>query len=207
MCDTNDHRQAARSTPSRRTVLAGATAAAATALLPLRATRASAALKPANNVGQRAYRAPRSSTARQRGARLLAADLDQAVLDSFDVVVPTDQDWRVQLRDYGGEFHSRTGADRGPRTKSPSPLGHPVADHGLGGTLVSPASPKDATAGAGSFRLVAASSSNASARLVYEWGTKTSDQDINGTVLGRQQGRRPRDSLTSRKSDLSLAAR
>ena len=209
MCDTNDHRQAARSTPSRRTVLAGATAAAATALLPLRATRASAALKPANNVGQRAYRAAAHlHGSGSEGPASWHQHFDQAVLNSFDVVVPTDHDWRVQLRNYGGEFHF---AD----WRQPTPSGHyelrrrsatPSLTTDSGGTLVSPASPKDATAGARSLRLVAASSSNASARLVYEWWTKTSNQDINGTVLGRQLKVDVRvDSLTSRKSNLSLA--
>lgn len=179
--------------PTRRTFLGVSAAIAAGAALPvLGAGRARAAAAPAAAPavlpsGLTAYRAAMHIHGSfSEGSASWAQHFSEAARTGVDILVPTDHDWRVMLRNFGGTFHFS-----GPTEPTPSGTYRldllDAADlaAGAGGSLVSTAAPADTYAGAGSLRLVVASAGALDAHTSYEMSCQGSSSDLQGTIIGR----------------------
>jgi hypothetical protein len=181
--------------PTRRAFLTGVGATLATvgALPALGAGRAAAdtlptpvppAVLPSGLTAHRAAMHVHGSFSEGSGS--WAQHFSEAARTGVDILVPTDHDWRVMQRNYGGVFHFS-----GPVEQTPSGeynltlLDSADLAAGSGGTLVSTAAPADTTAGAGSLRLVVESAGALDAQVAYEIDSGPSSSDLNGTVLGR----------------------
>jgi hypothetical protein len=181
--------------PTRRTFLTGVGAAlAAGAALPvLGASRARADTLPTAvpaavlPSGLTAYRAAMHVHGSfSEGTGSWAQHFSEAARTGVDILVPTDHDWRVLQRNYGGVFHFSGSTE-------PTPSGvyrlvpRDSADlaTGSGGTLVSETAPADTSIGAGALRLVVQSAGALDAFTTYEVDSGASSNDLNGTLLGR----------------------
>lgn len=186
---THDHENALsrRQFLARMGALAGAGALASMSgnlLLP-RATAATRSLTmPSGLTGYRAAMHLHGSFS--EGNASWAQHFSEATRNSVDILVPTDHDWRVQQRGYGGAYHF---ADWVQPTASGSYGLRPAAATGLaagaGGMLTTVAAPADSTPGAGSLRMLVIPSGNSHAKLSYVLDSGQSDHDLLGSVLGR----------------------
>lgn len=178
----------------RRALLAGAAALGAGATVAGRASAAAGAPLPAssrrpNSAGESWWRmASHLHGSFSEGYASWRQHLDQASRNGFDVVVPTDHDWRVMLRHYSQQFHFA-----GWQQSTPSgswSLSQTAATVNLAatssGTIVPSPSPLDATPGAGALRLAVQSKNGNGARLTYSLSDLDSNSDFTGTVLGRR---------------------
>ena len=181
--------------PTRRTFLGVGAALAAGAALPvLGAAKARAATASASAVppavlpsGLTAYRAAMHLHGSfSEGSGSWAQHFSEAARTGVDILVPTDHDWRVMLRNFGGAFHFS-----GRTEATPSGSYHlDLVDSadlaaGAGGSLVPTPAPADTYVGAGSLRLVVESAGALDAHVSFEMSSQSSSSDLQGTVIGR----------------------
>ncbi len=197
MCESHPVEPAPEEGHTRRSFLTRVALGASTVLVPgtlrglLGAPAAAAAPPPpgTNYLNETAYRAAMHlHAAFSEVTGSLSGHISQAIANGVGIVVPTDHDWRIQLRHYGGQYHFSNWSE-------PTPSGYwsLLRRPGVGSltttsgaTLVSGgAAPADQTAGAGALRLVACSTKSSIAKVAYEVDSQTSNADAKGTVLGR----------------------
>lgn len=181
--------------PSRRAFLAGVGGAfvAAAAAPYVGASRAAAAAvgpAPAPAVlpsGLTAYRAAMHVHGSfSEGTGSWAQHFSEAARTGVSILVPTDHDWRVMQRNYGGVFHF-SGLTEPTASGQYALVQRDTRDlaAGSGGTLVAEPAPADTTAGAGALHLVVGSAGALDALAAYEIDADDSSIDLNGTVIGR----------------------
>jgi len=180
-----------RRTFLKRVALGGSTLLLPGALRGLFGASAGAAVPPApgtNSLGEVAHRAAmhlHGSFSEVTGS--WAGHIAQAIANGVDIVVPTDHDWRVQLRNYGGQYHFSGWSEPTPSGKwvLVRRPGSGTLSATSGASLVAGPALADLSAGAGALRLVAGSTSTSPAKLIYEVDSTSSNADARGTVLGR----------------------
>ncbi len=197
MCESHPVEPAPEEGHTRRSFLTRVALGASTVLVPgtlrglLGAPAAAAAPPPpgTNYLNETAYRAAMHlHAAFSEVTGSLSGHISQAITNGVGIVVPTDHDWRIQLRHYGGQYHFSNWSEPTPSgywslLRRPG-IGSLTATSGA--TLVSGgAAPGDQTAGAGALRLVAGSTKSSTAKVAYEVDSQTSNADAKGTVLGR----------------------
>lgn len=116
-----------------------------------------------------------------------AQHFSEAIRTGVRVVVPTDHDWRVEQRNYGGEFHFSSWSETTPsgfwRLTQRTATTNKTPESG--GTLVTSHAPDDLKSGAGALRIFVKSTTTAVAKVVYDVDSSPSNHDIQGSVLGR----------------------
>ncbi len=195
MCDNHPVELPEPDGHTRRTFIKAVALGGSTLLLPgalrgLFGASAGAAVPPpgTNSLGEAAHRAAmhlHGSFSEVTGS--WAGHIAQAVANGVDIVVPTDHDWRVALRNYGGRYHFSGWSEPTPSGKwvLVRRPGSGTLSAPSGATLVADHAPPDLSAGAGALRLAAGSTSTSTAKLIYEVDSASSNADAKGTVLGR----------------------